>query len=156
MALSAAAIRALMDRFSREVAPWLVTVDHADLPTPIRLVRNNQDIVSNAETFSKSEFQINIPTQGEGEKRASLAMPNVSRDIGFALKTMKGPASVRFQLVLASSPNTIELDFDHFRLRRAGWTASIAEGELVRSVDIRGEPSPSIFLVPSIFPTWFQ
>jgi len=155
MAFSAAAIKLLMARFSKEAWLWLLIIDHADLPAPIRWVRNNEDIISDGETFAKCDFMLTIPGSGEQSRSARLAMPNVSREIGFALSTMVGAASVTFQAVLASQPDTIELDFPGFKLRNVAWDAMIAEGELRRGEDDR-EPYPRVRITPGGFPPWFS
>jgi hypothetical protein len=61
---------------------------------------------------------------------------------------------VDFQAVLASSLNTVELDFPGFVLRNVAWTAQVAEGELVRGADDE-EPYPSVRVTPGGFPPWF-
>lgn len=154
MAFSAAALKLLMARSSKEVWLWLLTIDHADLPAPIRWVRNNEDIVSNGETFAKCDFEIIPPGMGGRNYSARLGMPNVSREIGFALTTMDGAADVLFQVCLASTPDTIELNFEGFTLRNVGWDAIIAEGELSCGSD-DDEPYPKIRVTPGGFPPWF-
>lgn len=154
MAFSAAALKMLMARTSKEVWLWLLTIDHPDLPDPIRWVRNNEDIVSDGETFAKCDFEIIPPGMGGRNYSARLGMPNVSREIGFALMNMDGPADVLFQAVLASSPDTIELDFEGFKLRNVSWDVIIAEGELSRGSD-DDEPYPKVRVTPASFPPWF-
>jgi hypothetical protein len=151
MAFSPAALRLIMARSSKEFWLWLLTIDHADWAGPIRWVKNNQDIASNGETFEKCDFALTIPgTSG----RARLAMPNASREIGFALKAMQGPAEVRFQAVLASDADAVQLDFPGYRLRNVGLSALIAEGDLLRGSDDE-EPYPKVRVTPAGFKPWF-
>jgi hypothetical protein len=88
----------------------LLTIDHADLPTPIRLVRNTQNIVSRSNTYTAFLFQMNMP-QETGDKIPSmkLTLDNVDRRFTAALRSLNTPATVTYEAILADSPNEVEV-----------------------------------------------
>lgn len=88
----------------------LMTITHPTLGTPIRLVNNTKDIVSRGNTFTRSAFNFTPPAQVEdGEPTASIEIENVSRIIEEVLAGLTSEPTFTGEVVLASSPDTVQL-----------------------------------------------
>lgn len=136
---------------------WLVllTINHSTLSEPIRVVNNTENITSNSELFVGFPFEITLPDNREGAApSAQLAIDNVSREIGLAIRTMTSAASVTIQVVRAAAPDTIEIEWPYFTLRNVKMNANSVSGDLVFE-DFVSEPYPAGRFVPSYFPGLF-
>ena len=97
---------------SAEVWVQLITIEHAALVTPIRLCSNNEDIVSDGETFTAWDVPPILPVSTEGELPAvELAIGNVTRELTVALRAITTPITVTLEVVRASDPDTIEAQY---------------------------------------------
>ena len=91
----------------------LLEITHADLSQPIRVVNDNQDLVSNGDTYIAMAFRARLPDDLEqGLPRATLAIDNVGRLLTDWIESSGGGqgAQVRMMQVLRSDPDTIEFD----------------------------------------------
>lgn len=136
---------------------WLVllTIDHASLSDPIRVVNNTQNITSNGNSFVAFPFEITLPDNRDGAApRAELSIDNVSREIGEAVRGMDSPASVKIEIIRADAPDTIEIEWPYFTLRNVIMNAQAVSGDLMFE-DFVSEPYPAGKFVPSHFPGLF-
>jgi hypothetical protein len=154
MALSVQGVRAFLNYAPEEVVCVLLTITHSTLATPIRVTDNGADIVSNGNTFIAFPFQIDLPADNEQAPVARLTIANVDGSIGEAIDGMTTPPYMTMQIVLASSPNNIEMEFTHFRLQNITVTAVTVEAEVVQA-SLTAEPWPSIRVTPARFPALF-
>lgn len=91
----------------------LLEIYHDDLPEPVRVVNDTQDVTSNGNTYIAMAFAITLPDQQEeGIPRATLTIDNVGKMITDVIEETNGAsgASVRIMMVLRSNPNVIEYD----------------------------------------------
>lgn len=152
--LSPTAVASVHAEETDEVWLYLVRIDHDDLATPIRVVSNMEDIVSNGETFVGVPFELTLPDETpDGPGEARLRIDNVDRVIVNTVRLIQTPPTVRIQVVLASDPDTIECELDNLTLRDATWDASFVEGRL-RFEDLVVEPVAEI-ITPARFPGLF-
>lgn len=92
---------------------FLLTIDHPDLPEPVRVVNDTDDLLSNGNTFQALPFRLQLPDDPEfGKSKARLAIDNVGRTLTEWLETSRGGtgATVLIQVVLRSDPDTIQYD----------------------------------------------
>jgi hypothetical protein len=92
---------------------YLLEITHSQLDVPIRVVNDNQDLVSNGNTFTAFAFQITIPDdQDKTLPRAQLAIDNVGRELVQWLELSGGGrgAQVRIMQVMRNAPDVIEYD----------------------------------------------
>lgn len=157
MALSTAAKRVLTRRENSVPVIMLLTVTHPDLALPIRLATNTvgDDIVSNGNTFTGAPFEIEWPSDDEESPTAKLTAINVDRAIGEALESIVTPADCTLQVVLATSPNTIEREGVKFQLRNAEWNGGIVTADLGQAY-FASEPWPKYRVTPAAFPSLFR
>lgn len=97
---------------SRPSAPLLLLeINHADLATPVRVVNDNQDLVSNGNTFTALGFHATLPDDlSQGQPRAQLFIDNVGRELTQWIESSGGAegATVRMIQVRRADPDTIE------------------------------------------------
>lgn len=152
--LSEAAIESTNAQETAEVWLTLVEIDHADLTAPIRVVNNHEDITSNSNLFQGFPFNVEFPDEPmDGQPMARLSIDGVDRTIVETLRTISSPPTVKLQVILASQPDTIEVEFDGLTLRRATYPAHTISGDLVFQ-DILSEPI-TFTMTPNKFPGLF-
>ncbi|MBI3771473.1 MAG: DUF1833 family protein [Gammaproteobacteria bacterium] len=91
----------------------LLEITHPNLPQPVRLVQDNQDIVSNGNTFTAMGFEITLPDDKEqGLPQAKIAIDNVGKELTSWLDASGGGkgAKVRVMQIMRDAPNVIEMD----------------------------------------------
>lgn len=98
---------------SGEAPVYLLEIEHADLATPIRVVNDTQDLVSNGDTYIAFAFRVTLPDDLEGQlPRARLSIDNVGRELVQWLDSSGGGqgATVRIMQVMRDDPDTIEFE----------------------------------------------
>ena len=149
-----------------EVFVVLVTLDSDELAEPIRVCSDpfekleelGEDIygmISNGETFIFLPFDIQLPRDDKtGTVSAKMSIENTDRRIIEAARSVTKPVNVNIQCVLASDPDAIELEFNHFQLSNIKYDVMTVDGDL--TLNYWGlEPFPSNRFTPSNFPGLF-
>ncbi|CAB4130462.1 Domain of unknown function DUF1833 [uncultured Caudovirales phage] len=153
-AFSSNATASLHSQETGEVWLVLLTLSHADLGTPIRVVNNNEDITSRGNLFQSFPFDIVLPGQdADSPAKAVLRFDNVDRTAITAIRSLTSAPSIALEIVLASSPDTVELSFPGLTLRNVNYDASQIEGELYFEA-LYTEPI-TLTMTPSRFPGLF-
>ena len=96
------------DAETEEIPLTLVVLNHDGWDSPIRLVANTEDIVSNGKTYAAAGFDIAMPDQVEGhngEMRFSLVDADTTTLA--LLRTTAEVIDVTVSWVLASDPDTV-------------------------------------------------
>lgn len=91
----------------------LIEISNPLLTNPIRLVRDNKDVVSNGITYTACMFDVALPSEQEKEMpKATIAIDNVSRTLTRFFEQLQGgpDTSVRFIQILRSDPDVLEYD----------------------------------------------
>ena len=133
---------------------WLVliTIEHANLAAPIRVVNNTEDVTSGGELFVGYPFDITLPDAREdAPPRGRLVVDNVSREIGEAVRTITTAADVTIQFIRAAAPDTIEKSWTWYKLRNVKWDSLKVTGDLTIE-DFTSEPYPGGIFSPASFP----
>lgn len=152
--LSAAAVRSLCAQQTDEVFLSLLTIAGTGMST-VRIVANNEAVVSNGETFEPFPFAVVHPADtAEGVPSVNLQACNVDRQLIAALRAIPSTATVKLETVLASSPDTIERTFE-FTGKQLQYVAEVVRLDLTYE-DILNEPIPcdaiTAATVPGNFP----
>jgi len=114
-----------------EVILELITVTHDDFSVPLRLVRNNENITSQGETFVASQFELTWPQDKESEvPRARIRHQNISRELVAAVRGVRTPPQVTMQVILASDPNTVQFEVTGMTMGRVDYDANVLSFEL--------------------------
>jgi len=149
-----------------EVPVLLVTMDHVNLTAPIRVSTDNADTfdfedetvrgtVSVGDEFVYYPMQIVLPDDSENSvPSASLTIDNTDLRIMREIRQMTDSPTIKMQVVLASSPDTIEAGFENFKFDTIDADALTINGKL--SLDhFYKEPFPGTSMLPSNFPGIF-
>ncbi len=134
-----------------EVFVVLLRITHPALAEPVLLANNTEDVVSNGETFIGFPFDITLFDDNEQTPRAQLEVQNVDRRIGDAVLALTSPALMDIMIVLASDPDTIELDFKGFELREVKGNATSVQASIV-GIDLGNWPWPWRRATQAAFP----
>lgn len=130
----------------------LLTLDHDDLASPIRVVNNTESVTSNGETFVAFPFEVSLPEDNEDtQPRARLRIDNVSREIAQAVRQITSAVEVTIQVVRQDDPDTVELEFPSLRLVNVRFDALAVEGDL-EFEDLTRAPYPALTFSPASFP----
>lgn len=104
--------KSTLAKVSMEEAPLvLLEINHPDLPDPVRIVNDTDNITSNGNLYIAFPFNCALPDDFENQlPRARLSISNVGRDLMFWLETTDGGngSTANFQQVMRSRPNQIE------------------------------------------------
>ena len=152
-------IRNIPDAFaSSSNAAWffLLTITTADNPgEPIRLVNNNEPVVSNGLTYMPYPFSLTLPLDtGDKIPQITLTIDNVDQMLVDAIREMEIAPTVRVQLITSSFPDIVEKDLDFLKLRNVSYDAMSITGTLeVASIWARKFPSEHVD--PTKYPALF-
>lgn len=98
---------------AREAPLLLLEISHTGLTTPIRVVNDVQDLVSNGNTYTALPFRARLPDDLEqGLPRAELSVDNIGKELVQWLEASGGGqgASCRMMQVMLGAPNVIEFE----------------------------------------------
>lgn len=108
----------------------LVTLTHSSF-SPIRLVNNSENIVSNGETFTAFPMRIRLPMDdGESTREVSIEFDNVSLTLIDELRTVTTPIDVKVDMILASNPDDIQISLDELKMRNVTYNKQIVSARL--------------------------
>lgn len=124
--ISSPARRAMMAQETSEVFLELITITEASLTSPIYITNNGEEIVSNSNTFVQCPFSLEAPADEEDFiTELSIAVENVTRVLVPIVRSAIHEIYLKYQIVLASSPNTIELELEDFEIQSVDYDANI-------------------------------
>lgn len=89
----------------------LVKLDHPDLVTPIFVVNDRTDVVSNGDTYVRFAFTLTRPNDPEnGIPEARLVMDNVGRELmqWIEIADWNKPTTVVLSSIMRSAPDIVE------------------------------------------------
>ncbi|MGB1560811.1 MAG: DUF1833 family protein [Sinimarinibacterium flocculans] len=113
--LSANAIAAVLAQQTDQVFLELLTISGPGFDT-FRVANNTENVISNGETYLGFPFELRLPEDiDQRAPQAQLRISNVGRELIAAVRGLAGGATASLRVVLAASPDTLELgpfDFD--------------------------------------------
>ena len=92
----------------------LLEFNHSTLQEPVRLVKDNQPVVSNGKTYYPCAFAIRYPDAGATQQpKASVQIDNINPELAQLLDQRLGAknASIKILHVMRETPDII--DFEH-------------------------------------------
>lgn len=169
MTISAAARAALYKQETDEVLLCLVTIAHPDLPIDpdtgepriIRFVNNTVDIVSRGENYVAFPFEVNLPDEDPEHPPAveisidAIRSDDPDEDVVTIVRTLTSAPTFTFEVVLASTPDTVEVSAGEIELLSVDYDAMTLSGRL-EYVNTLSQPFASHSFSPSYFPGLFQ
>ena len=166
--LSPAALKAMFSTESEDTLITLVTIyDPVTQAVAVRLADNyltrisetSDEVVygvtSRSNNFIFIPMQISLPSEEDNTApKCSLVISDVTRYITPLIRELQGPPRVLVELVLTSSPSTVEAFFADFYISNISYNADSVSAELTM-IDYQIEPFPCFTFTPSYFPGIF-
>lgn len=162
--VSSAFKAAAFSESTHEVFVMLLTITHPSFTDDIRVCNDPtvllptagvRGIVSNGDEFIFVPFEVSLPAQNDsGVAEAQIKVDNVGEELMGPIRSAGSSIGVTIQVVLASSPDTIEMHCDNFELQSVDYDALTVSGKLTMEYyDL--EPFPSGRFTPSTAPGCF-
>lgn len=148
-----------------EILITLLTISHPDFPDSMRLSSDPTQMlsvdplrygtVSRGDTFLFAPFSQTFPDDnGERAPTMRLLTENVSRDLVAMIRSVSTRPTALVEVVLASSPDTIEIEYPPMEVVNASYNANVMTVDL--SIDGMAEVAyPARTFSPSAFPGLF-
>lgn len=153
--LSTAAINSMMDQETDDALLCLITIEHDDLPSPMRFVDDKVNVTSNGLVYIGFPFAITLPDDDPDKvPEAKLEIGNTDRVIVEAVRSLSSAPLVTIQVVMASQPDTVEMTIPNMRLRMVEWDAAVVSGTLAYE-DVLNEQIPGRAFSPDVCPGLF-
>lgn len=153
--VSPAALAAMSAQETGEVALTLVTIEHPTFTQPIRVVDDKHELTSRGDAFVGFPFRIDLPSDTDEElPRVTLEIDNVDREAVKAMRSANSPPAVKVEVVLASTPDVVEVGPFDLTMRGAGYDALVVSAVLSLE-DLLNEPFPARSFTPETAPGLF-
>jgi hypothetical protein len=155
MTYSSTFVEALVSQNTDEVFLFLLTLSHPDLSTPIRVVNNVENITSRSLVYQAFPFELILPQDdGDSLPQVVITLSNVSLEFIDEIRALNGALDVKLEVILASSPNTVEMSIDGMKTYTISYdTQSIQATCQVE--DVLNMSFPNELYMPSNFPGLF-
>jgi hypothetical protein len=128
-----------------EVFLYILEINHPVLVTPIRVVNNNENIISNGDTYLATAFKFTPPSQEGGELTpAKLTIDNIDRTIMLAVRSISDSLQVNASVILASDPDTIEIGPLSMELIKVSYNVSTITGEITYLQELQNYISSTV------------
>jgi len=112
-------------------------------------------VISRTNSFIFLPMEITLPTEEEAQApKCSLVLHDVTRYITPLIRNLSGPPSVKLELVLSSTPDTVEASFSDFYLTSITYSAESVSAQLMM-IDYEREGFPMHSFTPALFPGLF-
>jgi Domain of unknown function (DUF1833) len=153
--ISPTLLRAIAAQESDEVLVVLLTLSHPSIDEPLRVCNDSQDVVSRGETFLSLPFIVTMPDDSPTSvPQVNITLDAIDRSFIQAIRSIDSAPSLLMELVLASDPDSVEMDWD-FVLRNVEYDAFSITGTLSYE-QILDEPYPGDEVTPSTLPGVFS
>jgi hypothetical protein len=153
--LSAAAARAILARETAEVFLACLTISGAGLDT-LRAVTDTQPLVRAGGTFHPYPFEAVLPEDTDSASpTVQLRVDNIDRQVTGALRAYEGVPQVTLEIVLASSPDTVEMGPFEFSLLAVDYDALLITATLGYEEDFLNQAVPAQSYTPTSSPGLF-
>ncbi len=154
--VSLAARAALYAQQTSVVPLMLLTIDHDDLVTPVRLVSDLVDLTSRGNTYQAYPFEPMLPPAVQGElPRLDMVLHDVDQTLVVIARSISTPATVAIEVVMSTTPGTVEAGPWSFEVTSIQYSA--AELRLGLTVEsLITEPYPYRLFNPVDFPLLFK
>lgn len=162
-ALSIDTVAAMMSQTTAGYVLWIVEINHESLATPLRFVRNTENIVHNGNVYIARAFNIGLGEEREdGFRDTEIEIENIDQVLTPHIRGLADGITVRIGIVSVTHPDAVppvfdvlELDFVPLELIEVDYDASVVRGVLnvARVTDRR---FPAHDMNPIDFPGMFS
>lgn len=110
---------------------------------------------SNGEDFIFLPMEIGLPSEEEAQApRCSITLHDVTRYVTPIIRSITASPKIKMELVLAKTPNVVEVSFDGFYINSFTYNADMVSANL-SMIDLEREPFPMHSFTPRYFPGMF-
>lgn len=167
--MSPDAIRAIFSPEADSDLLFLLTIYDPSSPTTVvarladgftkRISETADEVVygvtSRSQDFIFLPMEISLPTEDEAQApRCSIVLRDVTRYVIPIVRTIVGPPTVKMELVLSKTPDTVEASFTGFYISNFSYNADSVTADL-SMIDYEREPFPMHSFTPAYFPGMF-
>jgi hypothetical protein len=150
-AFSPRAMRSIFSLESNDAFILLLTLDDPNSATMYRVALNNVDIVSRGNTYTACYFEITLPADNEDAPQGcQLIMDNVDLGLITVLRSIVAPIRVTLEIVVAATPDVVEMTLTDLIMRNVTWDVSTVQGTLI-SDDPLNQKVPGDIYEPRTF-----
>jgi len=108
----------------------LLTIEVPD-GQPIYMTDNTEDITSRSRSYIAYPFALELPSDENGQiSSARLSIDNVSRTLVDEIRNLSDPLKLTIEVVLASTPDTVEYAANDYILNQVTYDALTISGTL--------------------------
>lgn len=112
-------------------------------------------VTSNGFDYTFLPMQISLPNEDEAQApRCSIVLNDVTRYVTPIIRTITAPPRIKLELVLAKTPDTVEVSFSEFYINSFNYTSDSVTADLAM-IDYEREPFPVHSFTPRYFPGMF-
>lgn len=112
-------------------------------------------VTSNGFDYTFLPMQISLPSEDEAQApRCSIVMHDVTRHLTPIIRTITAPPRIKLELVLAKTPDVVEVSFSDFYINNFTYNADSVNADLAM-IDYEREPFPMHSFTPRYFPGMF-
>ena len=112
-------------------------------------------LISRGDTFTFLPMEITLPTEEEAQApKCSLTIHDVTRYIMPIIRMLNGPPSIKLELILSKTPDTVEAAFNEFYMTSISYNAEAVSAQLMM-IDYEREAFPTHSFTPKLFPGMF-
>lgn len=148
--VSATALQAMLAQRTAEVFIPCLKIDHPSFAAPYRIAFNTETLHRTEGDYLPFAFQCNLPDQMEDSTpQVKVTIDNTDLAISDAIRTVSGRPSVTMDVVLASSPNTIEAGPFEYSLLDATASTDAIQGTLGYEDDVFAQQVPGQNYLPT-------
>lgn len=141
--LSNRALSAVMAQHTEEAFIVLLTLTHEPTNEVFRAALNTENVVSNGQVFVATYFDVSLPElANKSPQGTQISIDNVDLRLIGLLRSITKPLQAMLQIVLASTPDVVEMEFTDLVLRETDWDVSLVTGTLV-SEDFLNQAFPA-------------
>jgi len=145
----------MFDPHSDDPFLLLLIMRHDSWATDQFLVNNNEDIVSNGNTFIGLPMTVKLPQEdGETVPTVQIEIDNVSIDLIDEIRSITSPIQAEVYGVLSSNPDIIETELKELEISNIEYNASKITATLVLNSFLSQNIPPENYS-PSLFPGLF-
>lgn len=145
----------LIARESDDPIVALLTIEHPRWGVPQRMVSDINQVVSRGLTFLPSAFELQVVSDDDGPPRASLSLPNASREIGTELQKLDSAPECKIEVIALSHPDEPIYTAARLEIVEINLGAVVVSGDL-RGKDFTSEPIGTKRVIPRDFPAFFR
>jgi hypothetical protein len=145
------ALKAMLAQETGEVFLVCLTITHPTLAAPYLLVNDYNSLTRTAGTFEPFAFGVTLPAEQEDQlPQVMLTIDNIDNKILKAIRSIPGERpKITLELVLASSPNTVEAGPFNFSILNINYDDGQIQGAVGFEDDLLNTAFPADTYTPS-------